>query len=202
MPSTATSATSVAAKVNSVQVPLRTELKNGDVVEVVTAPGSRPNPALAGFRAHRPGALQDPPSPEDHGAGGVARAGREAARAGAARRRPGEALGRSGRAAAAASGKSSALHRQPQPRRTAHRHRPGARSPASSPSGWPRCWPSAAQSPTLSPRDGPLHRATKRATQGRSHAGRQRRRIGAARHAAAGRCRATRSSATWGAARA
>jgi GTP pyrophosphokinase len=39
----------VAAKINSAQVPLRTELKNGDVVEVVTAPVSTPNPAWLGF---------------------------------------------------------------------------------------------------------------------------------------------------------
>jgi GTP diphosphokinase / guanosine-3',5'-bis(diphosphate) 3'-diphosphatase len=39
----------VAAKINSVQVPLRTELKNGDVVEVVTAAVSTPNPAWLGF---------------------------------------------------------------------------------------------------------------------------------------------------------
>ena len=35
----------VAAKVNGESVPLRTELRNGDVVEIVTAPGARPNPA-------------------------------------------------------------------------------------------------------------------------------------------------------------
>jgi guanosine-3',5'-bis(diphosphate) 3'-pyrophosphohydrolase len=39
----------VAARINGEQVPLRTELKNGDVVEVVTAPVSRPNPAWLGF---------------------------------------------------------------------------------------------------------------------------------------------------------
>ncbi|WP_041675690.1 RelA/SpoT family protein [Ramlibacter tataouinensis] len=39
----------VAAKINGVQVPLRTELKNGDVVEVVTAPVSTPNPAWLAF---------------------------------------------------------------------------------------------------------------------------------------------------------
>ena len=39
----------VAAKVNGEQVPLRTELKNGDVVEIVTAPVSSPNPAWLGF---------------------------------------------------------------------------------------------------------------------------------------------------------
>ena len=39
----------VAAKINGEQVPLRTELKNGDVIEVVTAPFSTPNPAWLGF---------------------------------------------------------------------------------------------------------------------------------------------------------
>jgi len=39
----------VAAKVNGEQVPLRTELSNGDVIEVVTAPVSSPNPAWLGF---------------------------------------------------------------------------------------------------------------------------------------------------------
>jgi GTP pyrophosphokinase len=39
----------VAAKINGAQVPLRTELNNGDVVEVVTAPVSTPNPAWLGF---------------------------------------------------------------------------------------------------------------------------------------------------------
>ncbi|MDR0275816.1 MAG: bifunctional (p)ppGpp synthetase/guanosine-3',5'-bis(diphosphate) 3'-pyrophosphohydrolase [Burkholderiaceae bacterium] len=39
----------VAAKVNAEQVPLRTELTNGDVVEIITAPVSTPNPAWLGF---------------------------------------------------------------------------------------------------------------------------------------------------------
>jgi GTP diphosphokinase / guanosine-3',5'-bis(diphosphate) 3'-diphosphatase len=39
----------VAAEVNGHQAPLRTELRNGDVVEVVTAPISAPNPAWLGF---------------------------------------------------------------------------------------------------------------------------------------------------------
>ncbi len=39
----------VAAKINGEQVPLRTELKNGDVVEVVTAPVSTPNPGWLSF---------------------------------------------------------------------------------------------------------------------------------------------------------
>jgi GTP pyrophosphokinase len=39
----------VAGRINGAQVPLRTELKNGDVVEVVTAPVATPNPAWLGF---------------------------------------------------------------------------------------------------------------------------------------------------------
>lgn len=38
-----------AAKVNNEQVPLRTEVKNGDVVEIITAADSYPNPAWLGF---------------------------------------------------------------------------------------------------------------------------------------------------------
>jgi sulfur carrier protein ThiS len=38
-----------AAKINNEQVPLRTELKNGDVVEIITEPVSTPNPAWLGF---------------------------------------------------------------------------------------------------------------------------------------------------------
>jgi len=38
-----------AARINGDPVPLRTELKNGDVVEVITAPVSNPNPAWLGF---------------------------------------------------------------------------------------------------------------------------------------------------------
>jgi GTP pyrophosphokinase len=39
----------VASKVNGEQVPLRSELHNGDVIEIVTAPVSTPNPAWLGF---------------------------------------------------------------------------------------------------------------------------------------------------------
>ena len=39
----------MAARINGEQVPLRSELKNGDVVEVVTAPVSTPNPAWLSF---------------------------------------------------------------------------------------------------------------------------------------------------------
>ena len=39
----------MAAKINGAQVPLRTELRNGDVVEVVTSTVASPNPAWLGF---------------------------------------------------------------------------------------------------------------------------------------------------------
>src|SRR5689334_2077609 len=39
----------VAASINGEPVPLRTELRSGDVVEVVSAPGARPNPAWLNF---------------------------------------------------------------------------------------------------------------------------------------------------------
>lgn len=39
----------VSAKVNNEQVPLRTEVKNGDVVEIITAEDASPNPAWLGF---------------------------------------------------------------------------------------------------------------------------------------------------------
>ncbi len=37
------------ARINNEQVPLRTELKNGDVVEIITDPAATPNPAWLGF---------------------------------------------------------------------------------------------------------------------------------------------------------
>ncbi|MCC7007060.1 MAG: bifunctional (p)ppGpp synthetase/guanosine-3',5'-bis(diphosphate) 3'-pyrophosphohydrolase [Ottowia sp.] len=39
----------IAIKINNELLPLRTELKNGDIVEVLTAPHSRPNPAWLRF---------------------------------------------------------------------------------------------------------------------------------------------------------
>lgn len=39
----------IGAKVNGNQVPLRNELKNGDIIEVITSPSSAPNPAWLGF---------------------------------------------------------------------------------------------------------------------------------------------------------
>src|SRR5450830_864855 len=38
-----------AAKINGEQVPLRTAIKNGDVIEIITAPVAKPNPAWLGF---------------------------------------------------------------------------------------------------------------------------------------------------------
>jgi GTP pyrophosphokinase len=39
----------VSAKINNEQVPLRTEIKNGDVIEIISDPASSPNPAWLGF---------------------------------------------------------------------------------------------------------------------------------------------------------
>jgi GTP pyrophosphokinase len=41
--------TTIGARINNEPMPLRTELKNGDLVEIETAPGSQPNPAWLGF---------------------------------------------------------------------------------------------------------------------------------------------------------
>jgi RelA/SpoT family (p)ppGpp synthetase len=41
--------TCIGARINNEPMPLRTELKNGDLVEIETAPGSQPNPAWLGF---------------------------------------------------------------------------------------------------------------------------------------------------------
>jgi GTP pyrophosphokinase len=39
----------IGAKVNGNQVPLRTELKNGDIIEIIASPNSNPNPGWLGF---------------------------------------------------------------------------------------------------------------------------------------------------------
>jgi GTP pyrophosphokinase len=39
----------IGARINGEPMPLRTELKNGDLVEIETSPGSQPNPAWLGF---------------------------------------------------------------------------------------------------------------------------------------------------------
>ena len=41
--------TCVGCKINNEPMPLRTELKNGDLVEILTSPNSQPNPAWLGF---------------------------------------------------------------------------------------------------------------------------------------------------------
>ena len=130
----------VSAKVNGEAVALRTELRSGDVVEVGTAPGARPNPAWLDFVRTGRARSKIRHLPEDDGAGGVAAARREDARPGAARRGLRAAVGRRGRRArrrhlAAA----AALERQPQRAANCSPTSGWARrSPASSPSGW-RC---------------------------------------------------------------
>ena len=39
----------IGAKVNGLQVPLRTALKNGDIIEIISSPSSNPNPGWLGF---------------------------------------------------------------------------------------------------------------------------------------------------------
>ena len=59
----------VGARVNGKMVPLRTRLKNGDIVEIVTAAGHKPEPRLAELRRHVARALRDqaPHSPRGTG---------------------------------------------------------------------------------------------------------------------------------------
>ena len=57
----------VAANVNGEPVPLRTELKSGDVVEIIGAPQRAAESGLAQLRLHRPCPLQDQALPEEHG---------------------------------------------------------------------------------------------------------------------------------------
>jgi ppGpp synthetase/RelA/SpoT-type nucleotidyltranferase len=72
----------VAARINYELLPLRTELKNGDHVEILTAPTARPEPVVARVRRDRQGALAHPALPEGPAAEGVGGARRAAARAG------------------------------------------------------------------------------------------------------------------------
>jgi guanosine-3',5'-bis(diphosphate) 3'-pyrophosphohydrolase len=115
----------VAARINGEQVPLRTELKNGDVVEVVTAAVSTPNPAWLGFvrtgRArskirHHLKTLAQAESQRVFGKKLLA----QALRAEGIENLPADDDG-----APRAVGKAAALYRQPQPGRVAHRPRPG-----------------------------------------------------------------------------
>ena len=137
----------VAANVNGEPVPLRAELKSGDVVEIIGAPNARPNPAWLNFVGHRPGPLQDPALPEEHGAGGVAEPGREDARAGAARRRPDAAVG--GRRGRRRSGSSCSAGPATRAAPTcSSTSASAARSRPSSRRGWRGCSPRAECAPT------------------------------------------------------
>ena len=49
----------VGARVNGKMVPLRTRLRNGDIVEIVTTPGHKPSRDWLNFVAHLAGAQQD-----------------------------------------------------------------------------------------------------------------------------------------------
>jgi guanosine-3',5'-bis(diphosphate) 3'-pyrophosphohydrolase len=73
----------VSVTINGEPAPLRTELRNGDIVEIVTDNNSRPSPELAQFRAHRQGAFGDPAPPAHHQPAGIDRARQAAADAGA-----------------------------------------------------------------------------------------------------------------------
>jgi guanosine-3',5'-bis(diphosphate) 3'-pyrophosphohydrolase len=117
----------VAAKVNGEPVALRTELRSGDVVEVITAPGAKPNPGwLSMVRTGRARSkirhyLKNMEQEESRAMGEKMLA--QALRAEGLQlpvHRPDRHRRRRGAVAAA-----HALERQPQPRRTAGRHRPG-----------------------------------------------------------------------------
>ena len=85
-PCTPTSATAASrSKINHELMPLRTELKNGDRVEIITAAHAKPNPAVAELRRHRQSALAHPAFPQDHAVRGVGATGRAAAEPGAGR---------------------------------------------------------------------------------------------------------------------
>ncbi len=112
----------VAAKVNGEPVALRTELRSGDVVEVVSAPGARPNPAWLNFvRTGRARSKirhylknMEQEESQDLGEKMLAQALRAEGLV-----LPGDSA--DGRGALAA---ADALERQQEPARPVHRHRP------------------------------------------------------------------------------
>ena len=132
----------VAAKVDRRLVPLRTVLRNGQTVEIITAKGAQPNPGLGEFRRDGEGALRDPPVPQEPearrgrrtrrahaepGARGVRADAQEAAR-GPPRR--GRALARAeGRPGAAREDRPRRAPRAPRraPAAAGRRHAPGCR---------------------------------------------------------------------------
>ncbi len=73
----------VAARINYELLPLRTELKNGDHVEILTSPDRAPESVVAVVRRHRQGPLAHPPLPEGPAAEGIGGARRAAAEPGA-----------------------------------------------------------------------------------------------------------------------
>ena len=73
----------VAARINYELLPLRTELKNGDHVEILTSPTARPNPVVAVLRLDGQGPFAHTPLPEGPAAEGIGRAGRAPAQPGA-----------------------------------------------------------------------------------------------------------------------
>ncbi len=77
--------TCVAGKVDRQLVPLRTALRNGQTVEMMTAEGAHPSPAWLEFRGVGQGALQYPSLPEEPEARGSHRPGTAHAGAGAGR---------------------------------------------------------------------------------------------------------------------
>ena len=108
----------VAARINYELMPLRTELKNGDHVEILTSPTARPNPSWLSFVGDGQGALADPPFPQGTAAEGVGGAGRAAARPGA-----GHAQGRAGDDHVGALGGAAEGIRREEPARHPRRHR-------------------------------------------------------------------------------
>ena len=109
----------VAARINYELLPLRTELKNGDHVEILTSPTARPNPSWLSFVATGQGALAHPPLPEGPAAEGVGRTRRAPAEPGAR-----DAQGRARRDLVGPLGSARQGIRHEEPARHPRRHRP------------------------------------------------------------------------------
>ena len=170
----------VAATVNGEPVPLRTELRSGDVVEIVGAPNARPNPAWLNFvstgraRSRIRHYLKNMELEESRDLGRKMLA--------QAMRSEGLALPGDDSASATRLAAADPLERQQDPRGPVHRHRPRPqdrhhrRHPAGAPAGRRRH-----PSRRAGADDGPLRR--RRLGAGAEHGAdrRQRRRLGPAR---------------------